>query len=152
MVADGRMKRKTGGCVTPQPPHLNLKRPFDDGININIRLPTMSSIMNFPLYDPDSYIPYSVLIRIGRETYMEVAPFLLCDDPYIDYMEVKSHYLRDIELVLDLTGNLDSLCESCGQPTGGCEEDTILSDGANHIGPLCEGCLEEVEEQTEATA
>ena len=105
--------------------------------------------MNFSLHGPDSYIPYTVLIRIVLETYLEFAPFLLCDDTY---MEVKAHYLRDVELVLDLTGNLDSLCESCGQPTGGCEEDTILSDGANHIGPLCEGCLEEVEEQTEATA
>lgn len=95
------------------------------------------------------YIPYPVIEIIGRETDLEFSPRLLHDDPY---MNVAARWMRDVELVLDLTGNLDSLCESCGQPTGGCEEDTILSDGANHIGPLCEGCLEEVEEQTEATA
>jgi len=35
------------------------------------------------------------------------------------------------------------LCESCGEPTGRCEDDSLCADEDEEVGPLCEYCWEE---------
>jgi hypothetical protein len=42
------------------------------------------------------------------------------------------------------------LCESCGEPTGRCEEDSIYTDAGD--GPLCQSCYHETDEHMESVA
>ena len=51
------------------------------------------------------YFHHSVLVLVERETDLEFDPILWRDDPNMD---VEARACRDVELALDLTGNLDS--------------------------------------------
>lgn len=51
------------------------------------------------------YLPYALMLSIERETDSEFDPWGWNDDPDMDLL---ARDLRDIELILDLTGNLDS--------------------------------------------
>lgn len=51
------------------------------------------------------YLPSPLIQWIERETDREFDPILWRDDPDMDEL---ARWFRDLELVLDLTGNLDS--------------------------------------------
>lgn len=53
----------------------------------------------------DHYWPHSLNLLIERETDLEFDPWLWSADPDMD---VEARDWRDLELFLDLTGNLDS--------------------------------------------
>lgn len=53
----------------------------------------------------DEYLPYFLCQWIERETDSEFDPILWRDDPDLD---ITARGVRDAELALDLTGNLDA--------------------------------------------